>query len=182
MINESAVNKHFKKMWKEGRIFVEDSGPGYLISDVNLILRVPEGLRLFDDRALFPELPPENKCYTYGKLRGFQKTGPKIEELIKNFLEEDLAEIQATPWQHEDAVLMRNNEKHLFVNRQFLDLLADNYVGYNNIERKNSPIIYGDSKNLEEIFAVIMPMRIDFTREDCSKFPNIPELITGVTV
>src|SRR5690554_6899332 len=176
MINESAVNKHFKKMWKKGQIFVEDSSPGYLISDVNLILRVPEGLRLFDDRALFPELPPENKCYTYGKLRGFQKTGPKIEELIKNFLEEDLAEIQATPWRYEDAVLMYNNEKHLFVDQQFLNLLnlVTNHIGYNNTKRTDSPIIYGDSKNLEEIFAVIMPMRIDFTREDCSKFPNIP--------
>ena len=181
MINESAVNKHFKKMWKKGQIFVEDSSPGYLISDVNLILRVPEGLRLFDDRALFPELPPENKCYTYGKLysklHGFLKVGPEIEELIKNFLKEDLAEIQATPWRYEDAVLMHNNEKYLFVNQQFLNLLAGNYTGYNNIERKDSPVIYGDSKDIKKVFAVIMPMRIDFTREDCSKFPNIPELI-----
>ena len=179
MINESAVNKHFKKVWRDGQILVENSDPGYLISDINLILRVPEGLRLFDDRALFPELPPENKCYTYGKLRGFQKNGPKIEELIKNFLKEDLAEIQATPWRHEDAVLMHNNEKYLFVNQQFLNLLnlVTNHIGYNDTKRTDSPVIYGDSKDVKKVFAVIMPMRIDFTSEDSNRFPNIPEII-----
>ena len=97
MINESAVTKHFKKVWKDGQILVENSDPGYLISDTHLILRVSKDLKLFNDRALFPELPPENKCYTYGDLRGFQKNGPKIEELMRRFLEEDLTEIQATP-------------------------------------------------------------------------------------
>lgn len=177
MINESAVNKHFKKVWRDGQILVEGSDPGYLISDINIILRVSKDLKLFNDRALFPELPPENKCYTYGKLRGFQKNGPKIEELMKHLLEEDLAEIQATPWRYENAVLMYNDEKHLFVNQQFLNLLANSHTGYNNTKRTDSPVIYGDSKDVKKVFAVIMPMRIDFTREDCSKFPNIPEII-----
>ena len=179
MINESAVNKHFKKVWRYGQIFVENSDPGYLISDTNLILRVSKDLKLFNDRALFPELPPENKCYTYGELRGFQKNGPKIEELMKRFLEEDLAEIQATPWRYENAVLMYNDEKHLFVDQRFLNLLnlVTNHIGYNNTKRTDSPVIYGDSKDVKKAFAVIMPMRIDFTRKDYSKFPNIPEII-----
>lgn len=182
MINESAVNKHFKTVWKEGQILVENSDPGYLISDTNLILRVSKDLKLFNDRALFPELPPENKCYIYSKLRGFQKDGPKIEELIKHFLKEDLSEIQATPWRYENAVLMYNNEKHLFVNQQFLNLLANSHTGYNNTKRTDSPVIYGDNKDVKKVFAVIMPMRINFTSEDYSKFPNIPELITDVTL
>lgn len=184
MINESAVNKHFKKVWRDGQILVENSDPGYLISDINIILRVSKGLKLFNDRALFPELPPENKCYIYSKLRGFQKDGPGIEELMKRFLKEDLAEIQATPWRYEDAVLMHNNEKYLFVNQQFLNLLnlVTNHIGYNNTKRTDSPIIYGDSKDVKKVFAVIMPLRIAFTSEDSNRFPNIPELITGVTV
>ncbi len=179
MINESAVNKHFKKVWRDGQILVENSDPGYLISDTILILRVSKDLKLFNDRALFPELPPENKCYTYSKLRGFQKDGPKIEELMKRFLKEDLAEIQATPWRYEDAVLMHNNEKYLFVNQRFLNLLnlVTNHIGYNNTKRTDSPIIYGNSKDVKKVFAVIMPLQIDFTREDYSKFPHIPELI-----
>ena len=177
MINESAVNKHFKKVWRDGQILVENSDPGYLISDINIILRVSKDLKLFNDRALFPELPPENECYTYSKLRGFQKDGPKIEELIKHFLKEDLTEIQATPWRYKNAVLMYNDEKHLFVNQQFLNLLANSHTGYNNTKRTDSPVIYGNSKDVKKVFAVIMPMRIDFIREDCSKFPNIPEII-----
>lgn len=177
MINESAVTKHFKRAWKDGRILVENSSPGYLISDINLILRVSKDLKLFNDRALFPELPPENKCYIYSKLRGFQKDGPGIEELMKRFLKEDLAEIQATPWRYENAVLMYNDEKHLFVNQQFLNLLANSHTGYNNTKRTDSPVIYGDSKDVKKVFAVIMPLRIDFTSEDSNRFPNIPELI-----
>ena len=177
MINESAVNKHFKKVWRDGQILVENSDPGYLISDTHLILRVSKDLKLFNDRALFPELPPENECYTYSKLRGFQKDGPKIEELIKHFLKEDLTEIQATPWRYKNAVLMYNDEKHLFVDQQFLNLLANSHTGYNNTKRTNSPIIYGDNKDVKKVFAVIMPLRIDFTRENCSKLPHIPELI-----
>jgi hypothetical protein len=164
-------------VWRDGRILVENSDPGYLISDTHLILRVSKDLKLFNDRALFPELPPENECYTYSKLRGFQKDGPKIEELIKHFLKEDLTEIQATPWRYKNAVLMYNDEKHLFVDQQFLNLLANSHTGYNNTKRTNSPIIYGDNKDVKKVFAVIMPLRIDFTRENCSKFPHIPELI-----
>lgn len=179
MINESAVNKYFKKVWRDGQILVENSDPGYLVSDTNLILRVSKDLKLFNDRALFPELPPENKCYIYSKLRGFQKDGPKIEELMKHFLKEDLTEIQATPWRYEDAVLMCNNEKYLFVNQQFLNLLnlVTNHIGYNDTKRTDSPIIYGNSKDVKKVFAVIMPMRINFTSEDSNRFPNIPELI-----
>lgn len=182
MINESAVNKHFKKVWRDGQILVENSDPGYLISDTHLILRVSKDLKLFNDRALFPELPPENKCYIYSKLRGFQKDEPKIEELVKRFLKEDLVEIQATPWRYKNAVLMYNDEKHLFVDQQFLNLLnlVTNHIGYNDTKRTDSPVIYGNSKDVKEVFAVIMPMRIDFTREDCSKFPNIPELIEEI--
>ncbi len=179
MINESAVNKHFKKVWRDGQILVENSDPGYLISDINIILRVSKDLKLFNDRALFPELPPENKCYTYGKLRGFQKNGPKIEEFIKHLLKEDLTEIQATPWRYKDAVLMYNNEKHLFVDQQFLNLLnlVTNHIGYNDTKRTDSPVIYGNNKDVKKVFAVIMPMRIIFTSEDSNRFPNIPELI-----
>jgi hypothetical protein len=179
MINESAVNKHFKKVWRDGQILVENSSPGYLISDINIILRVSKDLKLFNDRALFPELPPENKCYIYGKLRGFQKDGPKIEELIKRFLKEDLTEIQATPWRYENAVLMYNDEKHLFVDQRFLNMLnlVTNHIGYNDTKRTDSPVIYGNSKDVKKVFAVIMPMRIYFTSEDSNRFPNIPELI-----
>ena len=179
MINESAVNKHFKKVWRDGQIFVENSDPGYLISDTHLILRVSKDLKLFNDRALFPELPPENKCYSYSKLRGFQKDGPKIEEFMKNLLKEELAEIQATPWRYENAVLMHNNEKYLFVNQQFLNLLnlVTTHIGYNNTKRTDSPVIYGDSKDVKKVFAVIMPLRIEFIKNNYNKFPNIPELI-----
>lgn len=76
-----------------------------------------------------------------------------------------------TPAQYITAIEIREEES-----ANLLDLVT-NHIGYNNTKRTDSPVIYGDSKDVKKAFAVIMPMRIDFTRKDYSKFPNIPEII-----
>lgn len=182
MINESAVTKHFKRAWKGGRIVVErakngDGGPGgYLITDLNIALRVPPNLRLFNDRAMFPELPPVDKTYTYGECYGFQDSGPQIERLIIDTLKnEDLNGLKISPWQHGDAVLLHHGHKYTFLNRKFLDLLDGTYSAYGTAKPGALVMFTPGELTADQVFAVMAPMRIRF--DEGGKFPNIPELI-----
>lgn len=177
MFNDSKVVKHFKEVWKNGRVLVENSDPGYLISDINIVLRVSPGLKLFNDREMFPELPGPGESYMYGKHFGFRKDGPKIKKLIESFLKSELVEVHATPWRHRDAVLVRGGQKYQFLDQRFLDLFNGNYTGLCKLEKRHEPVIYGGT-TVEKVFAVLMPMRVDLA-EQADRFPNIPELIEG---
>jgi hypothetical protein len=189
MINESAVNKHFKKVWAKSKIYVEHVAPTetfpslYLISDNDIILRVQPGLKLFNDRGMFPEMPPIGKIHTYGKLCGCKADGPSMQKLIADTLNsEGLKELEVSPWQTDDAVLLYHGQKHTFLDRKFLDLLeGDGYKAYGTA-KPGAPVMFTAGElTADQVFAVMAPMRICFDNPETPKFPNIPELITDVT-
>lgn len=185
MINESAVNKHFKKVWAKSKIYVEHVAPTetfpsslYLISDCNIILRVQPGLKLFNDRAMFPEFPPVGKTYTYRKLCGCKADGPSMQKLIADNLEGSGQErLKVTPWQHGDAVLLHSDRgAYTFLDRKFLDLLeAYAYKAYRTAKPGALVLFTAGELTADQVFAVMAPMRICFG--EGGKFPNIPELI-----
>ncbi len=190
MINESAVTKHFKKVWAKSKIYVEHVAPTetfpslYLISDNNIILRVQPGLKLFNDRAMFPEFPPVGKTYTYGKLCGCKADGPSMQKLIADTLEGDGQErLKVTPWQRGAAVLLHNDRgAYTFLDRKFLDLLDGTYSAYGTAKPGALVVFTAGELTADQVFAVMAPMRVCFDNPETPKFPNIPELITDVTL
>lgn len=183
MINESAVVKHFKKVWAKSKIYVEHTAPTetfpslYLISDCNIILRVMPRMKLFNDRGMFPEFPPVGKVYTYGKQCGCKADGPSMQKLIADTLEGSGRErLEVTPWQHSEAVLLHSDRgAYTFLDRKFLDLLNGTYSAYGTAKPGALVMFTADELIADQVFAVVAPIRVCF--DEGGKFPSIPELI-----
>lgn len=192
MLNESKMVKYFKNAWKE-KIFVEarEDSDELLICDSKVLVKVSVSLKLFNDRAMFPELPTQpGECFTYGKWDGFHKHGPKMYTLIEDLLKENLKELTITPWLYFNKIntarLFYAGEKYLFANQIFLELFDGPYKAYSALHSASSPIIlininddYDDCLNAERMlkafFAMIMPTKLNIITDE-DKFPAIPDL------
>lgn len=187
VLNKSKIIKYFKNIWRQGEKILVEAGenPGeLLISDLLIIIKVPTTLKLFNDPKMFPELPQPGKCFTY-QITGFNRQGPKIHELIKVILQENLKKLTMTRWlfSHETiARLFYADKKYLFVNQMFLDLFnldIGSYQVYSSLKSATAPVVLiNDKDNLDifdRIFAVILPLWIDLVTDE-DKFPAIPDL------
>lgn len=172
-INESLAVKHFKKALADNRIYVENHDGDFYITDINMIIKIPENplqFKLFNDRTMFPELPGIGEIYTYSKLVGFNKQGPSIIKLIKSLTNSDYKPLTVTPWlfsvtnkKGEDKILklFYHEKTPIFIDTQFLNLFDDcNWYG---IDYKQ-PII--NALCADEITGVICPYKLDLKPED----------------
>ncbi|HEY8464212.1 MAG TPA: hypothetical protein VIM29_09370, partial [Bacillota bacterium] len=99
MLKETLVNKYFKNAWKS-QIFVERFEKNYYVTDKNVILKLPLNATLFNDRAMFPELPEDGKCFAYSKVCGIIKDGSSSVKLVRpvqQLLSCDLSSVNVTP-------------------------------------------------------------------------------------
>lgn len=163
MLNESLVIKYFKKALK-GRVFLENYHGDLYITDTNIIIKIPGNplqFKLFNDHAMFPELPGIGESYTYSKLVGFNKQGPSCYKLIKSLLDNDYKPLTVTPWILETGdktVRLSYCEKTpIFIDTRFLNLF-DGHTWHGTDH--NKPII--DALNVEDITGVLMPFKVKF--------------------
>jgi hypothetical protein len=96
-MKDTLINKYFKAAWKS-RIFVERSGENYWVTNNDVILKLPLNAMLFNDRAVFPELPGDGESFTYSKVSGINKNGAKLVNLTKQLIGHDLQSVNITPW------------------------------------------------------------------------------------
>ncbi len=163
MLNDSLIIKHFKDQWKQ-MVIVERSGSDLLITDRSVIVRLPDIHKLFNDRAMFPELPTDGECFNYSKQRPINKQGLGIQRLIDQIVKGGLRVLAPTDWQFcgkTNARLFYSDNVPIFIDQKFLDLFNDSFALRGN--KANSPIIMGSD---DYVIGAIMPVSIRLQPEN----------------
>jgi hypothetical protein len=124
MLKETLINKYFKAAWKS-RLGVERSGENYWVTNGNVILKLPLNATLFNDRAVFPELPGDGESFTYSKNGGVNKNGTGLVRLVKQLISNGLSDVNVTPWAILDTktncrlLLLKSNK--ILLDQRFFD-------------------------------------------------------------
>jgi hypothetical protein len=176
-MKETLINKYFKTAWKS-RISVERSGENYWITNNDIILKLSLDATLFNDRAMFPELPQDGESFTYSKVSGVNKNGPGLVKLTKQLIGHDLQSVNITPWAIMETkinyrLLLLKSDK-ILLDQRFFDWF---YAMPNAFTRQKStePVILSETATstplcLDDVTAVIA--RFAITGIDALKLIN----------
>ena len=180
MLNENLITKHFKALWKS-RIFVERQGDQLFVTDTNLLIRLPDTAALFNDRAMFPELPEDGESFTYSKQIGFNKNGPKVYDLIKTFCSQDLKPVTLSKWffnvgkaESVFARLLYFDTVPVMVNQSFLNLFNCLPFVYGTGGHKPIIVFEDETTDPAAVLGAIMPVKFNKdTLDPADKFPRV---------